>query len=414
MTDQNLQNSVTPPKRETIIATQGETMASLLDAADTVQVPKVGDVLEGTVIAKNRIEVQVDLGGVLVGAVRGRELFDDAMTFEKLKPGDQILASVLELENENGQVELSLRKAGRKKAWESIRELHGKGEVVSIKIIEANKGGLIAEFMGVQGFLPVSQLAPEHYPRVADGDKSLILDRLMKFIGTELTVKILDFDPAEEKLIFSEKEAVVEDQKELIKKLKVGDRVKGKVTGLVDFGVFVQFDGLEGLVHISEMAWQRIDNPADIVKVGDEIDAEIISIENNRVSLSMKRLVEDPWVQAVKKYSVGQTVTGKVTKITIFGAFVQLDENIHGLVHVSELSSKPFTDPTEIISVGDEKEFKILSIEPEDHRLGLSLKALEVGGEAEKPAAEAKTEEVKAEEPAKAETEPEKTEEKEA
>jgi len=187
----------------------------------------------------------------------------------------------------------------------------------------------------------------------------------------------LDADPAEEKLIFSEKAAQLEQKKDLLDKLQVGDIIEGKITGIVDFGAFVQFDDMEGLVHISEMAWQRIDDPRDIVKVGKTVKAQIIGVDGARISLSMKKLIRDPWLDAIKKYSVGQTVTGTITKVTPFGAFVQLDNDIHGLVHISELSLKTIKDPAEAVAVGDKKEFKILSIEPGEHRLGLSLKAIQ-------------------------------------
>lgn len=363
-----------------VIETKNQpSMEELLADPKNFDIPKVSDTLEGTVIGKGKTEVHFDLGGILTGVVRGRELLDELDTFEKLQIGDKIQVSVLEIENENGEVELSIRRAGRERAWTDIRDMKENSTDVEIKILEANKGGLIAELNGIQGFLPVSQLSAEHYPRVEDGDKQLILDKLSAFVGQNLKVKVLDVDKKEEKLIFSEKQAEAEEKKEIVDKLKIGQKVSGKVSGIVDFGAFVQFDGLEGLVHISEMAWQRIDNPADIVKVGDEVECEIIAIENGRISLSMKRLKEDPWVKAASNYKVGQVVKGKVTKVTVYGAFVQLDDAIHGLVHVSELSSKPFNEPTEVLKTGDEKEFQILSIEPKDHRLGLSLKAVEEG-----------------------------------
>jgi small subunit ribosomal protein S1 len=377
--------NVAPSSGINVIETTNQpSMEELLSDPKNLVVPKEGDTMEGTIIGKGKTELHVDLGGILTGVVRGRELLDELDTFEKIQTGDKIQVSVLEVENENGEVELSIRRAGREKAWNDLSDLKDKKADVDIHILEANKGGLIAEMSGIQGFLPVSQLSAEHYPRVEDGDKQLILDKLTAFVGQTLKVKILDLDKKEEKLIFSEKQAEAEEKREIIDKLTVGQRIKGKVSGIVDFGAFVQFDGLEGLVHISEMAWQRIDNPADIVKVGEEVEAEIISIENGRISLSMKRLKDDPWVAAVEKYSVGDVVKGKVTKVTVFGAFVQLDENIHGLVHVSELSSKSFEDPSDVIKAGDEKEFKILSIEPKEHRLGLSLKALEDGAKEEK------------------------------
>ncbi len=344
---------------------------------DAFHVPSVGDSLKAKVITRSANEVRLSIEGYGIGVVRGRELFDELDEYSKLKEGDVVEASVVELENENGELELSFRQAGRERVWKLILEKMTANEILPVKINDANKGGLIVNYQGIQGFVPVSQLTIEHYPRVDDGNKQAILERLQSYVGESFRLKILDADPAEEKLIFSEKAAQLELKKDQIDKLEVGDVVEGKVTGIVDFGAFVQFDDMEGLVHISEMAWQRIDNPRDILKVGQDIKAQIIGLDGARISLSMKKLMRDPWLDAVKKFSVGQQVSGTITKVTPFGAFVQLDDDIHGLVHISELSIKDIKDPAEVIAVGDKKEFKILSIEPSEHRLGLSIKAVE-------------------------------------
>ncbi len=340
-------------------------------------VPKSGDTVKARVIDRGANEVRLSIDGYGTGVVRGRELFDELDEYSKLMPGDMIDATVVELENENGDLELSFRRAGRERVWKAILEKLAASEVLPVKILDANKGGLIVIYSGVQGFVPVSQLTIEHYPRVEDGDKQRILERLKSYVGQTFMLKILDADPAEEKLIFSEKAAQLEQKKELFDKLHVGDIVEGQVTGIVDFGAFVQFDEMEGLVHISEMAWQRIDDPRDILKVGQKVQAMIIGLDGSRISLSMKKLQRDPWLDAIKRYSVGQNVKGSITKVTPFGAFVQLDDDIHGLVHISELSLKQIKDPAEVVAAGDKKEFKILSIEPGEHRLGLSLKAIE-------------------------------------
>lgn len=340
-------------------------------------VPKSGDVISATVVDRSNNEVRLSLDGYGTGVVRGRELFDELDEYSKLQPGDKVEASIVELENENGEMELSFRQAGHERVWKNILDKLASNEIIKVKILDANKGGLIVVYKGMQGFIPVSQLTTEHYPRVEDGDKQRILERLQSYIGNIFELKILDADPAEEKLIFSEKAAQLEQKKDVFDKLHVGDVVEGKVTGIVDFGAFVQFDDMEGLVHISEMAWQRIDDPRDILKVGQDVKAQIIGLDGSRISLSMKKLIRDPWLDAVKKYSVGQMVSGKITKVTPFGAFVQLDDDIHGLVHISELSLKQIKDPAEVVAAGDKKDFKILSIEPGEHRLGLSLKAVE-------------------------------------
>ncbi len=393
--------------------TKSPEMEKLLDEQGLIKVPKVGDIVEGTILSVSKNEVHVDIEGLSSGIVRGREMYDESGEYTDLKVGDKVQATVVELENEKGALELSFRQAGHKKAWDHLAKLMDDQVVVDAEITEANRGGLMIKVGRVAGFLPVSQLTVEHYPRVEGGDKDKILERLLQYVGKKFKVRVIDADEAEEKLIVSEKVAWEDKQKQVLSKYKLGDVVEGKITGVVDFGAFVEFgDGLEGLVHISELAWQRIDDPRDIVKVGDEIKAKIISIDNSRISLSMKQLVEDPWKKAIEKYKIGQVVTGKVLKLNPFGVFVELDEDIHGLAHISELSHKLVRHPGEIVKVGEDRKFKILTIEPNNHRLGLSVKALE-----KKPAeAENKKSETAASDPkgeaAKPEPETEGTEKK--
>ena len=272
-------------------------------------------------------------------------------------------------------MELSFREAGHKKAWDHLETIYKKGDIIESKVIDANKGGLMIKIGNVVGFLPVSQLTIEHYPRIEGGDKNKILSHLKSFINQNLKTKIIDVGEKDEKLIVSEKAAWDDKQRKVVSKYKNGDKIKGTVTGVVDFGAFVEFgDNLEGLVHISELAWQRIDNPRDIIKVGDVVNAEIIEIDDTKISLSMKKLQKDPWEEVSKKYKVGQKIKGKVLKVNPFGAFIELDDDIHGLVHISELSEKKVNNPEDIVKVGGDYEFLILSIEPKYHRLGLSLK----------------------------------------
>jgi ribosomal protein S1 len=342
-----------------------------------VKFPKVGEVVTGTVVSASKNEVRLDIYGIKTGVVRSRELYNESEEYGHLKPGDQVEATVIELENENGEMELSFRYAGQQKAWESLKELMTSQKVITVKIADANKGGLMVKIGHIAGFLPVSQLIPEHYPRVEGGDRNKILDFLKKFVGQPLQVKVIDVDEKEDKLIVSEKAAWEEAQEKAVSKYKVGDKIKGKITAVTDFGAFVEFgDKMEGLVHISEIAWQRIDDPRDFVKVGEQVEAEIINIENTKIFLSMKKLQKDPWADVAKKYKVGEIVKGKVIKANPFGLFVELDSDIHGLAHISELSSKPISNVEEVAKAGDIIEFRIISIEPQDHRLGLSIKAL--------------------------------------
>ncbi|HBL39167.1 TPA: 30S ribosomal protein S1 [Candidatus Uhrbacteria bacterium] len=364
-------------------ASGASAFAALLEDPSALRVPSLGDVIKGAIVSASRREVRLDIGGLTIGVVRGRELFAESDDYRNLKPGDAIEATVVDLENENGELELSFRYTGQKKAWEELRGQYAKNEIVEAKVLDANKGGLIVKVGHINGFLPVSQLSPDHYPRVSGGDKQKILDRLKTYVGTAFEVRVLDVNENDEKLIVSEKTVWEERQRSEISQYKVGGIVKGAVTALADFGAFVKFSAsgsdassLEGLVHISEIAWQRIDHPRDVLKVGDVVEAEIIGIEGSKIFLSMKKLILDPWTEVGRKYQVGDIVAGKILKVNPFGFFVELDQEIHGLAHVSELSTKPVEDLSLIGKEGETKEFKIVSIEPKEHRLGLSLKAL--------------------------------------
>ncbi|MFH1456523.1 MAG: S1 RNA-binding domain-containing protein [Patescibacteria group bacterium] len=351
----------------------------LLKSDDFKNPPKVGELVKAVISGIKQGEIYLDIDGIFAGLVRGRELVDESGQFSNLKIGDEIIATVIEAENEKGVMELSFRSAGHQQAWQKLNDLKNSGEVVEIKILSANKGGLLIQLDRIQGFLPVSQLSAEHYPRVEGGNRTKILEKLHSYVNKKFKVKVLTADEKEEKLIVSEKEVFAEERQAMLETIKPGDIVDGKITAVVDFGVFIGFeiDGgkkIEGLIHISELAWQRIDHPRDIFKVGNKVRAEVISVDSGRVSLSIKKLQEDPWKKAAEKYTLGQKIKGKVLKTGKFGAFVELDEKIHGLAHISELSNQQITDPSEAVKPDEIYEFKIVSIEPEDHRLGLSLK----------------------------------------
>jgi len=362
-----------------------QTMADFLNQTK-LSFPKEGDVIEGKVLEIGSNAVYLDLGVFGTGIVLGKEIKDGLGTTDKLKIGDMVSATVTDIEDENGFIELSVREASIEKAWLDLEEKQAGEAIFNVKILDANKGGLIVEVNGITGFLPVSQLSNEHYPRVEEGEKSKILEKLRSYIGTEMSAKIIDTDRENEKLIVSEKAAYSAEEKKAISELKTGDEIEGEVSGVVDFGAFVKFfppskadsireeDRLEGLVHISELAWQLIDNPRDIIKTGDRVKAKIIGIDNTRVSLSIKALLKDPWAAAEEKYVAGKTYDGQVRKINHFGAFVYLDDDIHGLAHVSELlEAHPGKNIEEIIQTGNTYKWKILSIEPKEHRMGLAL-----------------------------------------
>ena len=328
-----------------------------------------GDTVAGKVISVKKHEILVDLGAQGVGLVPRRE----ASFVRNLNEGDDVTASVIEAEMDDGYVLLSLRKAVKDKGWDEIQAKLDGGETVEVTPFDANRGGLLVEYEGIRGFLPVSQLSAEHYPRVGSSDKDEILQRLNSLVGKNIRVRILDAIKKDNKLIFSEKEAIKDGLAERFAELKVGDTVKGVVTGVVDFGVFVNVDGIEGLIHISEISWERVNNPSDYVKIGDQIEAKIIAIDKERLSLSMKQLVEDPWLSEVENLKKGSKVEGTVTRITPFGAFVQISPAVEALVHVSELGEGSDVDPEKVFTLNERKSFKVLDIDKEGRKISLSI-----------------------------------------
>ena len=347
--------------------------------------PKVGDIVEGQAIEKKGAKLFIDLGNRGTGIVYGREYYEAQDIIKKIEIGDSVTAKVVELDNDEGYIELSLREAGREKNWRDLKEKMQTGEVLSLVVKEANRGGLILEYAGVRGFLPVSQLSLKHYPRVENGDKERIFSELQKFVGVEMKVKILDALPYEEKLIFSERGGDSDEIKERLAKYKKGDVVEGEITGVVNFGAFMKFDeGLEGLIHISEIDWQLIEDPKAVLKAGEKRQAKIIDIEGEKVSLSIKALRPDPWIEA-EKYIKGSIIKGKVTKHNPFGAFVSIEDSVQGLAHISEFGTE--AKMKELLDIGKTYDFRIVSIDPKEHRLSLSLNLEEPKEQIETPSA---------------------------
>lgn len=345
-------------------------MDDLLASSDAnVKQLTVGEVTTGTVLTLRKHEVLIDLGPQGVGFVPRREVgFSRA-----LKEGDEVTASVVDTELDNGYSLLSLRKAAKDRGWEEVAAKLESGEVIDVAPYDANRGGLLVEYEGVRGFLPVSQLSAEHYPRVGSSDKDEILQRLNSLIGQSLKVRILDSDRKANKLIFSEKEAIKDGLADRLSSLKISDTVKGVVTGVVDYGAFVNVEGIEGLVHISEISWERVNNPGDYLKVGQTIEAKIISIDKDRLSLSIKQLSQDPWLDEVEQFKSGANVEGTVTRITPFGAFVQISPAVEALVHVSELGEGDNADPEKVFTLNERKSFTVLEVDKENRKISLSL-----------------------------------------
>lgn len=347
----------------------------LKSGSNLVNIVKPGDLVEAKLIKKAPKAVYFDLGPFGTGVVFGVELMNAQDALKDLKIGDATTVKIIDTENDDGYVELSLREVGKQKAWQEIKELKEKGEIMPVKISGANSGGLMTEINQLKAFLPISQLSSSHFPKVDDGNKEKILEELKKYIGEEFKVKILDVNPRSYKLILSEREIVSENVKELLEKYKTGDVVEGIVSGVADFGAFFQFadnPAIEGLIHISELDHRLIENPKEVVKVGDSVKAKIVEIKDGRVSLSLKALKPNPWDVVESKYKAGESYQGTVLRFNPFGAFIGLDSDIQGLIHVSEFGG--IEEMKKQIEVGKKYEFLVDSVKPAEKRIILKLK----------------------------------------
>jgi len=345
------------------------------NSPDLMSMIKEGDLVNGKLLKRAPRKVYFDLGRFGTGVIYGLEFSNAREVLKKLKEGDEVSAKVVSVENDDGYVELSLAGAEKQKSWQVIKELWEKGEELPVKITGANVGGLMAEVEELKAFLPVSQLSNEHYPRVDDGSKEKILEELKKFIGQELKVKILDVNPRTFKFILSEREVTNQNVKEKLTKYKAGDIVEGIVSGVADFGAFVKFADdpeIEGLVHISELDHKLVENPKEVANVNDRVKAKILEINNDRVTLSLKALKADPWLKVEEKYKAGTEINGRVSRFNPFGAFVALDSEIQGLIHVSEFGS--VEEMEKQIKEGQNYNFYIEFVKPQEKRIILKLK----------------------------------------
>jgi len=338
----------------------------------SVTPPSIGDVVEGDVIGIEKSCVYINLNPYGTGIIFGKEFINARDIIRKINVGDKVSAKVVETDNKNGYIELSLKEARQALVWDEAETAMKNKAVLELPVTEANKGGLIINWQGINGFLPASQLNIEHYPRINDGDKDKILDELKKLVGKKISVAIITALPKEGKLIFSEKNLEKKGKQKIVNKYKVGDVCNGEITGIVDFGIFMKIeDGLEGLVHISEVDWTLVENPRAFYKVGEKVDAKIIEIKDGKISLSIKDLKENPWVEAEKKYKKGDEVKGVVIKFNKHGALASIEEGISGLVHISEFGSE--TKMKEKLELGKSYNFKILLFEVKNQKMGLSF-----------------------------------------
>ncbi len=343
-------------------------------AANTPVAPKEGHLIDSTVSAIGRARVFVDLPPFGTGIIYGREYMNARDILRKVSVGDSITAKVVTPENEDGYIELSLKEARQALIWADAEEAVKRGTVMSLEAKEANKGGLIIEWQGIQGFLPASQLSTDNYPRVADGDKDKILNALNELIGKHLSVVMITADQKEHKLIFSEKGLQEKEEKEeKVGKYEVGDVLTGEVTGAVDFGIFVKVEqGLEGLVHISELDWGLVEDTRALYKVGDKVKVKVIEVKDDKISLSIKQLRENPWMEAAKKFKKDQIVDAVVIKYNKHGALASIEEGVAGLVHISEFEKEEMLKSS--LSLGNVYKFKITLFEPTEQRMTLSYK----------------------------------------
>jgi small subunit ribosomal protein S1 len=360
-----------------------------------ISIPKTfnkGDIVEGEVILDSGSEMLVDLGGRAEGIVSGKHLKLNGKKVGK-KPGDKVLVFVLKPENDEGLIQLSIGRTGSELRWHELDQAKQKGEVLKVKVIEANTGGVIVEINeGLRGFVPSSQLknsriySTDAFAGKGDAVKAL-QSKLAEMIGEVLEVKVMEINKEKNKVILSEKSVYsdtdIKQRTETLSSLKVSDVLEGEVTGIAPFGLFVNAKGLEGLVHLSEISWDKVTNPADFYKVGDKVQVQVLGLQDSgkRVAYSIKRLQQDPWKGIVKKYKVGQSVTGTVKSIADYGVFVKIEDGLNGLVHISELSSKLVKHPSQVLKVGDSIEVMIISISNDDRHLGLSLKRITEKGE---------------------------------
>ena len=381
-----------PPAPAASTGPEPTTMAELMDAEENeVKSLKHGDVVEGTVVRVDPDEILVDFGGKSEGVVSNRELLSRRGPREgedqrpEIKIGDEVLVYVLQPESPEGHAVLSLRRAGLERKWRAMQERFDAGEIVEARVIDHNKGGLIVD-LGVRGFVPISQIVDfprrprDEQPRDAAQE---IAEKLQPYIGRTLRLKILEVNRKANRLILSEKVALYEERREkrdeLFSSLQVSQRVTGQVRSIAPFGVFIDLGGIDGLVHKSELSWNKVNNPETAYQIGDEVEAEVIDInhERGRISLSIRRLQPDPWQESVAKYKIGDVIEGTVTKLVNFGAFVRVEEGLEGLIHISELSHQRVAHPGDVVKEGETVKLRIISLDSERHRLGLSLKQAE-------------------------------------
>ena len=348
----------------------------LFEKSPEIKYPKEGEVITGTIEKIEKKNILVNVNNQFTGLVIPKEL-GNSVDFDALQPGQVIDVMVLGDSIERGLLILSLKRANQIKSLNALNSNFESGEVMTVRASEANKGGLLVDIDGLKGFIPVSQLTPLHYPRVEGADPEKILEHLNGLLTVDFKVRVINVDDGGKKIIFSEKAAIEEQRTKALETLKEGDIVEGVVSGILSYGLFVTFEGLEGLVHVSEIDWGHVNNPGKFAKVGMKVKVKVIGLDSEKISLSIKQLKDNPWDVLSKKVKTGDTIKAPISRISQFGAFMDLDGGIQGLIHLSEISHGVVKDIREHVKVGEEVEAKIINFEPKRKRIGLSLKALQ-------------------------------------
>lgn len=378
-----------PKKQGEQPAANNQTMESLLNEQElNIDLPQAGEIRKGHIASISPSQILVSIGAKSEGLVSGKEL--EQLTTEErnaLQVGQEAYVFVISPEDANGNVVLSLKRAQEQISWDNVEKLLEDGSVVESKIIGFNKGGLIAAVEGLRGFIPSSQVSAL---RRMQSTGETPEQRWQKMIGDPITVRVIEVDRERRRLILSEKAASTESRQSIkervLEELKEGEIYTGRVTSIANFGAFINVNGADGLVHLSEISWDHIEHPREALEVGQEVKVKVINIdrEKKRIGLSIRVLQDDPWKSRLEKYSVGQLVEGVITRLTKFGAFARLEGDVEGLIHISEISESRIEHPKEVLKEGDVKHLRVIRIDPDQHRIGLSLRKVDSAAFADK------------------------------
>lgn len=369
-------------------ANNSQSMESLLQESSGVELPQAGEIRQGVIASIGPSQILVSIGAKSEGVIAGREL--ESLSAEdraELKVGQEIPVYVINAEDENGNVVLSFKRAQEQMTWENADRMQRDEEVIHSKISGFNKGGLIVNVGGLRGFVPSSQISMSRRA-LSTGDTPE--QRWQKMVGEPISVRVVEVDRERRRLILSERAASTETRQSLkervISELEVGKTYTGRVTSLAEFGAFININGADGLVHLSEISWERVQHPNEVLEVGQEVQVKVINVDRDkkRIGLSLRQLQEDPWQSKVQKYSVGQLVEGVITRLTKFGAFARIEGDIEGLLHISEIADHRIEHPKEALHEGDVKTLRIIRIDNDQHRIGLSLRKVDSGAFADK------------------------------